>query len=175
MPIKKTTFNRKIARAFTLVELLLYIGLVGIIMLSVSIFYFETLQARVKNQTVSEVEMQGTLAMEKITQTIRNADVINSPAVGLSAASISLATITPTTNPTLFDLSSGILRITEGANPAVNLTTDKVAVSALNFQNLSSASTPGVVKITFTITYINNAGRNEYDFSKTFTGAASLR
>ncbi|MEI8060836.1 MAG: prepilin-type N-terminal cleavage/methylation domain-containing protein [Candidatus Berkelbacteria bacterium] len=169
---KSENLNQK---GFTLIELLLYISLTGIILLSVSVFYFETLRSRVKNQTIAEVEQQGTIAMEQITQAIRNSSSIASPAVGTSAAAITLTSTTPAKNPTVFDLTTGTIRVSEDALAPVNLTTPKVAITALNFQNLSAASTKGVIKVSFTVSYINNSGRNEYDFSKTFTGAASLR
>jgi len=50
-----------------------------------------------------------------------------------------------------------------------------VTVSGLTFQNLSRSATPGTVRIQFTLTHVNPAGRNEYSFAKTFIGSATLR
>jgi hypothetical protein len=75
----------------------------------------------------------------------------------------------------VFALSGGTITMTEGAGAAVSLTNNLVNVSGLSFSNLSRASTPGTVRIQFTITYINNSGRNEFDYSKTFDSNASLR
>jgi len=162
-------------KAFTLIELLLYIGLAGFILLATSVFYFETLRSRVKNQTITEVEQQGTMAMETITQAIRNSDSVTAPVVATSGSSLTITSTVPAQNPTVINVTSGSIKIAEGATAAVELTTPKVTVSSLNFQNLSMSLTPGIIKVSFTVTYINNSGRNEYDFSKTFTGAASLR
>jgi glucosamine 6-phosphate synthetase-like amidotransferase/phosphosugar isomerase protein len=149
--------------------------LAGFILLATSVFYFETLRSRVKNQTITEVEQQGTMAMEAITQSIRNSDSVVAPVAATSSSSLTVASTVPVLNSTVINETSGNIMIAEGASTAVALTTPKFAVTALNFQNLSGALTPGIVKISFTVTYINNSGRNEYDFSKTFTGAASLR
>lgn len=160
---------------FSLVELLLYISILALILLSISVFLSTLLSSRVKNQTISEVESQGLQAMHLITQTIRNSASITTPAQGVSAASISLSTYTSELNPTIFDISGGALRVSEGGGPAVSLTNSRVTVSALSFQNVSRSNTPGSVRISFTISSVNSSGRNEYQFQKTFVATASLR
>jgi len=167
--------NRKFSRGFTLIELLLYVSISSIILL-VSIFFLQTLlESRIKNQTIAEVEQQGLQIMQLITQTIRNSDSINSPAQGASAASLSVNTYTGVLNPTVFDLSHGVIRIKEGSAAVVSLTNSRITVSALSFFNLSRIGTPGTVRIQFTINYVNSVGRNEYSFTKTFTNSATLR
>lgn len=163
------------SRGFTLVELLLYVTIVAIMIISISGLLSLLMQSRVKNQTVAEVEGQGVQIMQIATQTIRNATAINSPTIGTNGSSLSLNVTTPANSPTVFDLSGGTLRITEGANPATPLTNSQIVVSSLSFQNLSLAGTHGTVRIQFTLSYINASGRNEYDFNKTFYGTATLR
>ncbi|OGD62601.1 hypothetical protein A2160_06250 [Candidatus Beckwithbacteria bacterium RBG_13_42_9] len=152
---------------FTLVELLLYASIVGAVVLSMAGFLSLLMQSRVKNQTISEVEQQGVQVMQIITQTSRNAASLNSPTQGQTASSLSL-------DATVFDLSSGTIRITEGGSP-ISLTNSRVTASALTFKNLSRTDTPGTIRIQFTLTHVNPQGRNEYNFSKTFYGSASLR
>ena len=162
-------------KGFTLVELLLYVAISSVMLLVISLFLSTLLQSRVKNQTIAEVEQQGIQIMQIITQTLRNGATINSPIVGSSAASLSVDTYNVVNNPTIFDLSLGVIRIKEGATAVVSLTNSRVTASALNFQNLSRASTPGTIRISFTITSVNSSGRNEYNFTKTFTGSGTLR
>ena len=133
------------------------------------------LEARIKNQTIGEVEQQGAQVAQAITQTLRNADVINAPTQGNSAATLSLNTYTGANNPTIFDLSAGTIRVTEGAGVPTALSNARVVASVLNFQNLSQPDTPGIVRFSFLLTHINPSGRNEYNFSKTFYASASLR
>lgn len=159
---------KKNQRGFTLIELLLYISIAAIIVFTTASLLQLTLQSRIKNQTIAEVEQEGAQVMQLITQTVRNATAISSPTIGASGTSLSVDT-------TVFDLSSGAVRIKEGVAAAVNLTSSKVTASNLNFQNLSRAGTPNTIRVSFTITYINSSGRNEYDFTKTFYGSAGLR
>jgi len=155
-------------KGFTLIELLLYIAIASIIVFTTASMLRFTLESRVKNQTIAEVEQEGAQVMQLITQTVRNATAISSPTIGASGASLSVDT-------TVFDLSGGAIRIKEGAGAAVNLTSSKITVSSLNFQNLSRVSTPNIVRVSFTVTYTNSSGRNEYDFTKSFYGSAGLR
>lgn len=170
---KQVCFLRN--KGFTLVELLLYIGILFTVILSISIMYALVLQVRVKNQTVSEVEGQGTMMMQIITQTLRNSVSITLPAIGSSSASLTLTVVDPAKNPTVFDLSDTALRIKEGSASAVTLTSSAVTVSNLSFQNLSATGSIGTIRTQFTVTAVNNSGRNEYDFTKTTTDSASLR
>ncbi|MEK6561177.1 MAG: type II secretion system protein [Nitrospirota bacterium] len=141
---------RAMRKGFTLIELLLYVSIVGAIIFSVAGFLSLLMQSRVKNQAISEVEQQGVQVMQVITQTGRNATNINFSSV--------------------FDLSGGTIR-----QNTIALTNSRVVASNLTFQNLSRTGTPGTIRVQFTLTHINPEGRNEYNYSKTFYGSASLR
>ncbi len=162
-------------RGFTLIELLLYVGVSFFLLLIISFFLSMLLEARIKNQTIAEVEQQGLYVMQMIAQTTRNSETIILPSQGASASSLTLDVVNDINDPTVFNLSNGIAQITEGAGTVVALTNSRVIVSALNFQNLSRSSTPGTIRISFTLTHINPENRNEYNFNKTFIGSASLR
>jgi len=169
--------NKKLhnQNAFTLIEILLYISLIGTMLVSITVLLSIVLSARIKNQTIIEVEAQGAQVMHIISQTIRNAENITLPTTGTSAASLTLDVIIVGDDPTIFDLSGGAIRIKEGAASPINLTNSKITASSLNFQNLSRTDTSGVVRVSFTLTHQNNQGTKEYDFEKIFYESASLR
>ena len=160
---------------FTLLELILYLGITSILVVSVSFFFISLLQARVKFQTISEVEQQGEQVMQQITQTVRNSSSITSPATGATTAALTVVVPTGSLSPSVFDLSGGVIRITEGAGAAQPLTTTAVTVSGLSFQNLTRPTTQGVVRISFTLTRANPGTKNEYSYTKTFRSTATLR
>ncbi len=162
-------------QGFTLIEMLLYMAILSVILLALSSFAFMSFQSRIKNQTIAEVEQQGNQIMDIILQTARNSATINSPSVQASGTSLSLNTYNVATTPTVFSLVGNNIQIVEGSGSAVNLTSGRVAASAVTFSNLSESGAPGTVRVQFTLSYINNAGTNEYDFTKTFYGTASLR
>ena len=173
--LKITKSQLKDNKGFTLLELILYVSIAGAILLVTSIFLSTLLQSRIKNQTVSEVEHQGMQVMQLITQTIRNAESITFPTQGASGSSLTIDVVDSLDDPTTFDFLSGVIRITEGAGGAIDLTNSRISASGFSFQNLSKAGTDGTIRIIFTLTHINPEGRNEYDFSKIFYGSACLR
>lgn len=166
----------KMNRGFTMIELLLYATLASVLLGSISGMYNTFSQARIKQQAINEVEQQGTQALQIITQTIRNAKTITTPAVGATGTSLVLADYVAGNNPTTFDLAAGVLRVCQGVScTPVTLTSPNVTVSAVSFKNLSQASSPGVITMQFVITYVNPSGRNEYSYAKTFYATASKR
>ena len=119
---------------FTLVEILLYVTITATIMISISILLQTLLEGRVRNQTAAEVEQQGTQVMQAITQSIRNAQGVNSPSIGTSGESLELDVVIGGDNPTTFDVAGGIFRITEGSpGTAVPLTNNRVSISTTTF------------------------------------------
>ena len=141
----------------------------------ISLFMFSILQSQAKFKTISEVDQQGIQVAQIISQAIRNSNGITSPTQGNSGSSLTLESADSAKNPTVFNSNGTNMQIKEGTSVTTPLTNSKVSVSGLSFSNLSLTDTPGVVKFQFTITYINLSGRNEYDYSKTFYGSASLR
>lgn len=114
--------------------------------------------------------------MSLMTQAIRNGRSIQSPGIGATSSSLSLTAVNSLLNPVVFSVSSSTLRITEGSKSPVALTNSHIQVSALTFHNISStSSTEKIIRISYTIDFINLSGRSEYTYTKTFNGSATLR
>ena len=160
---------------FTLMELLLYVGIASVMLFISSLLLSTLLKSRVKNQTISEVEQQGLQVMQMITRTMRNSETLNAPLLGETGGSLSLNTPDTAEDPTLFYISDDAIVIQEGSGNAIALTNSRVIASDLSFKNLSHTDTPGSVRISFTLTHKNPLNWNEYDFDKTFFAGASLR
>ena len=167
--------KKKTATGFTLIEVLLYVGISGSILLTISVLFAAMLQARADYEAVAEVEGQGTAAMQVMTQTIRNALKITSPATSTSSSTLSINTPTSTNNPTIFDISTGTIRMREGGVSTTSLTTTRILVSNLIFQNLSRSNTTGTVRIQFTAQYNSSSTVSRATYQKTFISSASLR
>lgn len=165
----------KHTRGFTLIEMLLYIALASILLVVATMFTALILEARIKNQTIAEVEQQGQYIARLITQTIRNAEEVTTPGVGSNSTSLVLDVVAASNDPTTFSLSSGVVRIQEGGSTAVPLSNDRVVVSNLVFYNYAGTNAPGIVRFSFTVTHANPEGRNAYSFTKTFYGSAATR
>lgn len=160
---------------FTLIELLMYVTILGMLLITLTYFFANAADARVKNQSITEVNDQAAAMMDTMTQTIRNATSITSPAAGASASSLTLVVPTGALSPTVFNLNSNNLRITEGAGSPAILNNSKVQVTSLTFRNLTRTGTAGIVQVSFTLSRVNNNTHSEYDYTKTFTTSAEIR
>jgi type II secretory pathway pseudopilin PulG len=162
---------------FTLIELILYVGISSFILLVTFLFVSQILEARIKAQAIAEVEQQGDWAVEIITQAIKNSkSPINLPTTSGTANILSLTMDNVVKNPTDFSLSNGVITISEAGGQSVSLTNSNVVVSGLNFQNLSRTGTAGNIKFSFVISYKNQGQiRHEFNYSKTFYGTSSVR
>ncbi len=163
-------------KGFTLVEMVLYVAICSILLVTISVFLSFLLDARVRSQAITEVNQQGFQVMSLLTQTIRNGRSIQTPSIGLASSTLSLTTGNALINPTLFYVSGTTIKIKEGSQADIPLTNGRVMVSELTFQNVSSSSSvEKIIRISYTVEYINPTGRDEYSFSKTFNGSATLR
>jgi type II secretory pathway pseudopilin PulG len=159
---------------YTLIELLLYVVIIGTLLTSITYFFGTAVDARVKNQTIAEVNDQGVATMDYITQTVRNASSITSPAAAGTGSSLTLVVPTGSLNPTIFNLSGTTLQVKEGTGTAVALTSDDIQVSNLTFKNLTGSGTTGIVQISFTLSRVNPNNQNAYDYQKTFISSAEV-
>jgi len=101
--------DTQLQTGYTLIELLLYVVIVGALLTSVVFFFGTSVDSRVKNQSIAEVNDQGATLMDTITQTIHNATSITTPTSGTSAGSLTLVVPTGSLSPTIFDLNNPVL------------------------------------------------------------------
>lgn len=166
----------KSQKGFSLIEMLLYVSISSVILLSLALFASFLISSRIKNESITDVNQQGSQIMQLATYTIRSARSIDTPAVGATSTSLSMTMPDPLLSPTVFDIVNGVVRIKEGAGVAIPLTNSHVTVSSFVFQNISStSSTDRIVRLSFIVDHKNTNGRNENAFTKSFTGSATLR
>lgn len=167
MRVKRNNQN-----GFTLIETLLYLAVSSVLLFAVSGFVVLSYQSRAEGQVIAEVEQQGQHILQAITSSVRSSSSITVPAVNASGPSLTLAT---GSNPTSFNLNGTMLSITVGVAAPVPLHNSQVSVTNISFTNASRPSTPGSVRIQFTLSYNATSDRREYKYSKEFYGSATLR
>src|SRR5690349_18275587 len=96
-------------KGYTLIELLMYVSIVGTLLTGAALFMSTMTEARVKNQSMTEVNQQGTVIMERLAQIARNADSITAPVAGSTGASATLVVPTGSLSPTIINLSGSTL------------------------------------------------------------------
>jgi Tfp pilus assembly protein FimT len=166
--------KRQIHDGFTLMELVLYIGIVTILLSAVIPFAWNIIEGGVKSATGQEIFTQGQYVSNRITYEIRNASDINS----ISPTQISLATATPSTNPTIISLNAGVINMQQGAASPIALNSVNTTIQSLAFTNYSSSDNKTKnIQFVFTIAakYPGAGSRQEYNGSVTMEGSAEVR
>ncbi|NCQ54699.1 MAG: hypothetical protein COU65_01910 [Candidatus Pacebacteria bacterium CG10_big_fil_rev_8_21_14_0_10_42_12] len=159
---------------FTLIELILYIGIFSIFISGAVLFGWNMIYSQVKAQTQREVSQNLRLISEKISYEVRDADGINS----ITTNSISLSNADPSRNPTTIDTSAGMIRIGAGSTgncPASNpcpISSSHLA-SQITFQDLSSL--PESIFVGYSITVESTGSREEWQKTQSFQGGTEVR
>lgn len=163
-------------KGFTLLEMLLYIGIAASVVGILAAFLATTYQVNVKNQAVLEVEQQGRHALDIIAEEIRISKDVTNPLLGSgSSAILHLVSQDPLDETVVFTGTGGVLQITEGASSPVDLHNDEVQIDSLIFTNIARLNTPDFIQVLFTMSYVNETNRNEFNYSQTFTTSVLRR
>jgi hypothetical protein len=130
------------ARGVSLIELILYVAMASLILLSMGLFTADILLGRQKAALIDKSTQVSRIAWERMNREIEAAVGINTGSSTFSSHPGVLSLIMPdaSNDPTVFDVSGGRLRMTQGANPSVFLTPPNMTVSNLVFENYSSGS-----------------------------------
>lgn len=160
------------SKGFTFIELILYVAIIAIILSALVPFAWNTVESGVKSSVQQEVNTNARYISERIKYEIRNATGINS----VTSSSISFITSTPSTNPTVIDLSGGNIRIQQGIGSVINLNSTNTVINSLTFTNYSSGDTK-TKHIQFRITVAASfaAARQEYQDSVVVEGSSEIR
>jgi type II secretory pathway pseudopilin PulG len=161
-------------KGFTFIELLIYISIVTMMMVTLIPFAWNIIGSGAKSATQQEVIANARYMSERLKYEIRNASGIAS----VSANRISLVSSNSATNPTVIALSGGNLTIAFASGSAVNLNSQKASVSALTFTNYTSTnSATKHIQFVFTVNanYPGAGQRQEYKTSTTIEGSAEVR
>lgn len=135
---------------FTLLETLIYIGLVSVITSSFIAASYQIIDSRGRVQNQLELIENKKFLVEKLRWVLASNESINSPNLDASGGSLSVNKLNYGSNPMVVDLSANQIRLTLGGGQPVPLTNSQVAVTNLAFthQNLSNRS---VIRVQATI------------------------
>lgn len=128
-------------RAFTLIELLLYMGIVSVVMTTLVLYAWNVIQTGARNSRQEEVTAAARQFSERIKYEIRNSsgiDTANSDFIN-DPGKLSLNSTLSSNNPTIILSESNRGAIKTGTDAIDYLTPSNTLISSLKFYNYSSA------------------------------------
>lgn len=166
--------------AFTLIELLLYMGLVAIFLVGLTYFAWDVILGNVKAGAHQEVQESLRFAAHRIQVETRSAESINTSesdfGVNLAAnpgTMLSLSGSAPY-HPAQLRVEQGVLQIKRGAGSWIPLTSSLVEVTNLTFTNLTDESTENI-RFVLSIRHKNPSGRSEWEKEASFETSVQVR
>jgi prepilin-type N-terminal cleavage/methylation domain-containing protein len=167
-------------RGFTLIEILVYIAVLSIIILSVSSFFLWAVRSNAKTKIMRETLDNARRAMEIITYEIKEAESIYGPTsvFGSHPGQLSLETVKylparETATYIDFYLCGDSLCLKKESQNPVALTSGRVKISNLVFSQI--ATTTPCIQIDLTVDFKTSAEQPEYQGSINLSSVASLR
>ncbi|HEV7453917.1 MAG TPA: hypothetical protein VGO07_01525 [Candidatus Saccharimonadales bacterium] len=163
-----TLYRTASQAGYTLIELLLYVSIVGGLLISITYFFAMAAESRVKNQAIAEVNDQGATVMDTMLQTIRNATSITAPATGTSSPTSTLVVPTGALSPTIFNVSGTVFGY--NADGGITDTSDS---NTMNATKIVAASTGTISMLYAYIGPTVAASPNNKAQMAIYSGAAS--
>jgi type II secretory pathway pseudopilin PulG len=167
------SYRRLTKPGFSLMELLLYVGLSGTVVVLYSVLLFSAQSSREKSETALEVNEQLRFAMSAIERDVLDADSLDYPLPGNASSSLYLSSQDVARNPVVFRLDSGRIYQDEGASSSP-LTSQRVLVESLDF-NASTIGSSTVIQAAITMRSHNPSGRQENEYSQSSTSTLVWR
>jgi len=163
-------------QGFTFIEILIYLAIVSVFLVTAVHFTLDIIFSKAKSQSMREVQQNSRFVISRITQEIKAASDINleQSVFDSHPGVLSLQMAEAEKNPTVFDTSDGILRITQVTSSPDNLTTNQVEIANLIFTNLGPVAGRKNIGINLTIQF-KNPERKEFNASSTVKTAITLR
>jgi Tfp pilus assembly protein PilW len=133
-------------RGFALIEIVIYAGIVGAIMISMVLITKVMYETRARVRTTVLLQENLRFAMARITASLRRASAVTEPAG--SGPTLSLTMEEATDDPTVVTLTDGVIFMSEGASSSVALTSSQVEIT--DFMFTRSTSTIPIVRVDIT-------------------------
>ncbi|MBI2052873.1 MAG: prepilin-type N-terminal cleavage/methylation domain-containing protein [Candidatus Ryanbacteria bacterium] len=161
-------------RAFSLIEIIIYLAILGLVVVGFGTYVLSISSSRQKTDVVVKVQANARISLDTIAQKIRAARSINigSSVFNTDPGVLSLAMSDASKNPTIINLDrdNGILQVQEGAGSPAAVTSKEVAITNLVFTNIATPGVRSNIRIQITVEYPGSSG-----YSQSLESNVSLR
>lgn len=169
--------NRKLLTGFTLIEILVSVGIMGVVLIGIIAFALWMNYYSSKTKADREASENARRIMSIITYEIRGSKAIYSPTTASSQLSLETSRYLPTdetdTYIDFFLCDSNLCMKKESKDPFV-LNSDSTSISSLTFTKITTGSRDSI-QVSLTVGYKNQNTSNGNYASVSLTSTAALR
>ncbi len=134
-------------KGFTVVELLLYMGILSVLLITLTDVFSSIVNVRIESESTSAVEQDGDFILSRFMYDISHASSITSPTLGSSASALQIV-ISSVSNT--YSLNSSNLQISNSNGTDV-LNSINTTVSNLSFKQLGKSGGKNSIQINYTV------------------------
>ncbi len=164
-------------QGFTLIELIIYVALIGGVVVALTSIALTIMQARSKAAVNQELNASARSGLEYITNAIRESDgvTLGGSVFGSDPGTLELSMPEASLDPTIFSLTAddGQLQVSENGVTTILMPTT-VNVTNLEFTNLTGTGRTENIRIEITVEY-NGAASQEFVASQSYQTTISVR
>lgn len=172
-------------RGFILLEFLLYIGIATLVLITSVNFAWTLINDQIKQEQLSKVIDNGSFVLDKTSYYSKRADSLDGQTIyGVHPGKLILNYMSnPQTTIDTYQKEIIVgeapviitkLRLREGANPAIDITSDEVDVKNFVVTNMSTVSAT-VFRINLNLEAINPGASKVYEAQNSWTTSFTLR
>lgn len=158
-------------RGFSILEMILYVGIISMVMVTVVSLAISLLNLRVKERAMASIQSNEARILGRLEDAARHATALN---IGTSVFSADPGTISfdmadVGVDPTIFSLTAddGALQVQEAGGAVVTLTTDDISVTNFTVTNLTTAEDVGILRVEMTL-QVGSASLPIYAYTESF-------
>lgn len=130
----------RVRDGFSLLETLLFFGILSIMSGTIVAVYISTQEARIRQRSVAELEQTGTSLLETMTKNIRRAEKVLAPATNTTGSILTLQMASNSEYPTIFARTPSGNLVNVQKTSTAGLLTSNVTISKLTFRNVADAN-----------------------------------
>ena len=132
---------------FTIVELLIYMGLMAIFITVLLGIFTAALKTKLSSQSTSAISQDSRYILSKLSYDVNNADSVTSPALGVTGDSLQIVTLGSTGT---YSLHNGNLVKTTGGVSA-NLNGIDTRLDSISFKNIGNPGGKPTIQVIYTL------------------------
>ncbi|HSX09693.1 MAG TPA: prepilin-type N-terminal cleavage/methylation domain-containing protein [Candidatus Saccharimonadales bacterium] len=166
--MKRTFRLPKDTKGFTLIELVIYVGILGLLLGVMSSIFSAIVDVQLESTSTSGVNQDGRYLLSKLLYDLKNSSAILVPANPGTQSSTMQLTIN-SINYTYSVNSGGNLQVVNNSTSETNvLNSYDTSVSGLTFTRVGNGGTSDDVRVTYTLTSRTTERAKQHE-TKTFT------
>lgn len=151
-------------KGFTLIELIIYMGLLGILLTIMSEVFIGILNLKLASESNSQVVLDGNFIQTRLTYDVHRAERIIAPDIGQTGGVLTLAIVEEGVEQVYqYALVGDALTITRGSDSDV-LSADDSRVTEFSVTRIGNSETLASAKDTLSFLYTVKSGRDELPF-----------